>query len=155
VGSLLGRRTIVLVLVLVHVHDLTFAYTSSCTYNVYRCAVKVYDLPASRASGEKVGSGQFSYATQTVARTFLSVPSVPCARLLSKVGTALLSGPPVVAGNQNCFDSGLGADLIDHIEIASPPRRFWKNTPYPNSLLLIPRLRTLRRGKPCQWGKSG
>ena len=29
-----------------------------------------------------------------------------CARLLSKVGTALRSGPPVVAGNQNCFDSG-------------------------------------------------
>jgi hypothetical protein len=60
-----------------------------------------------------------------------------------KVGTALpassanyagtsLSGPPVVAGNQNCFDSGLGADLIDRIEIASPPRRFWKNAPYPS-----------------------
>jgi hypothetical protein len=50
--------------------------------------------------------------------------------LLSKVGTALRSGPPVVAGNQNCFDSGLGADLIDRIEIASLPRRFWKNAPY-------------------------
>lgn len=54
--------------------------------------------------------------------------------MLGTLGTALRSGPPVVAGNQNCFDSGLGADLIDridHIEIASPPRRFWKNTPYP------------------------
>jgi hypothetical protein len=39
---------IVLVLVHVLVHDLTFAHTSSCTYNVYRCAVDGYDLPASR-----------------------------------------------------------------------------------------------------------
>jgi hypothetical protein len=43
------ERTIVLVpvLVLVLVHDLTFAYTSSWTGNVYRCAMNGYDLPAS------------------------------------------------------------------------------------------------------------
>jgi hypothetical protein len=105
VGSLLGRRTIVLVLVLVHVHDLTFAYTSSCTYNVYRCAVKVYDLPASRASGEKVDSGQWTVGS-FLGNADCSTDITVCARLLSKVGTALRSGPPVVAGNQNCFDSG-------------------------------------------------
>ena len=32
------------IIVLVLVHDLTFAYTSSCTYNVYRFAVNEYDL---------------------------------------------------------------------------------------------------------------
>jgi hypothetical protein len=124
---------------------------------VYRCAVKVYDLPASRASGEKVDSGQWTVGS-FLGNADCSTDITVCARLLSKVGTALRSGPPVVAGNQNCFDSGLGADLIDRIdriEIASPPRRFWKNTPYPNSLLLIPRLRTLRRGKPGQWEKVG
>jgi hypothetical protein len=40
------ERIIVLVNVHVLVHDLTFAFTSSCTYNVYRCAMNGYDLPA-------------------------------------------------------------------------------------------------------------
>jgi hypothetical protein len=143
-GQFSWERIIVLVLVLVHVlvhvHDSTFAFTSSCTENVYRCAVNGYDLPASWASGEKVGSGQCAVF---LGGADCSTDIPVCARLLSKVGTALRSGPPVVAGNQNCFDSGLGADLIDridHIEIASLPRRFWKNAPYPNSLSLIPRL---------------
>jgi hypothetical protein len=44
------------IIVLVLVHDLTFAHTSSCTNNVYRSAVDVYDLPANRA----VISGQWA-----------------------------------------------------------------------------------------------
>ena len=48
-GSLLGRRIIVIVLVLVLVHDFAFAYPSSCTGDVYRSTVNGYDLPASQS----------------------------------------------------------------------------------------------------------
>jgi hypothetical protein len=51
-GDSWSLRDGIIVLVNVLVHDLTFTYTSSCTGNVYRCAVNGYDLPASRA---KVG----------------------------------------------------------------------------------------------------